>query len=64
MNGIEKDYVEIIGGDLVPLYMVMGNSIFAEKFRQSTIALYSYCIEHNKTWEEVLEWEEIPGVEY
>ena len=31
MNGIEKDYVEIIGGDLVPLYMVMGNSIFAEK---------------------------------
>ena len=30
MNGIEKDYVEIIGGDLVPLYMVMGNSIFAE----------------------------------
>lgn len=23
MNGIEKDYVEIIGGDLVPLYMVI-----------------------------------------
>lgn len=64
MNGIEKDYVEIIGGDLVPLYMVMGNSIFAEKFGQSTIALYSYCIEHNKTWEDVLEWEETPGVEY
>ena len=55
MNGIEKDYVEIIGGDLVPLYMVMGNSIFAEKFGQSTIALYSYCIEHNKTWEKDIE---------
>lgn len=64
MNGIEKEYKEKTGGDLIPLYMVMGNSIFAEKFEQSTIALYSYCIEHNKTWEEVLEWEEIPGVEY
>ena len=55
MNGIEKEYKEKTGGDLIPLYMVMGNSIFAEKFGQSTIALYSYCIEHNKTWEEVLE---------
>lgn len=64
MNGFEKDYVEIIGGDLVPLYMVMGNSIFAEKFQQSPELVYIYCIEHNKTWEEVLEWEEIPGVEY
>ena len=64
MNAIAKEYKEKTGGDLIPLYMVMGNSIFAEKFGQSTIALYSYCIEHNKTWEEVLEWEEIPGVEY
>lgn len=44
--------------------MVMGNSIFAEKFQQSPELVYIYCIEHNKTWEEVLEWEEIPGVEY
>lgn len=64
MNGIEKDYVEIIGGDLIPLYMVMGNSIFAEKFQQSPELVYIYCIDHGKTWEEVLEWEEIPGVEY
>lgn len=61
---IEEEYKKTIGGDLVPLYMVMGNSIFAEKFQQSTFLLYSYCIEHNKTWEEVLEWEEIPGVLY
>ena len=64
MNAIAKEYKEKTGGDLIPLYMVMGNSIFAEKFGQSTIALYYYCIEHNKTWEEVLEWEEIPSVEY
>ena len=64
MNGIEKDYVEIIGGDLVPLYMVMGNSIFADKFEQSPELVYIYCIEHNKTWEEVLEWYPIAGVEY
>ena len=64
MNGIEKDYVEIIGGDLVPLYMVMGNSIFADKFEQSPEWVYIYCIEHNKTWEEVLEWYPIAGVEY
>lgn len=64
MNAIAKEYKEKTGGDLIPLYMVMGNSIFAEKFGQSTIALYSYCIEHNKTWEEVLEWYPIAGVEY
>lgn len=64
MNGIEKEYKEITGGDLIPLYMVMGNSIFSEKFQQSPELVYIYCIEHNKTWEEVLEWEEIPGVEY
>ena len=64
MNGIEKEYKEKTGGDLIPLYMAMGNSIFAEKFQQSPELVYIYCIEHNKTWEEVLEWEEIPGVEY
>lgn len=64
MNAIAKEYKEKTGGDLIPLYMVMGNSIFAEKFGQSTIALYSYCIEHGKTWEEVLEWYPIAGVEY
>lgn len=64
MNGIEKEYKEKTGGDLIPLYMVMGNSIFAEKFQQSPELVYIYCIEHNKTWEEVLEWKEIPGVEY
>lgn len=64
MNGIEKEYKEKTGGDLIPLYMVMGNSIFAEKFQQSPELVYIYCIEHNKPWEEVLEWEEIPGVEY
>ena len=64
MNAIEKEYKEKTGGDLIPLYMIMGNSIFAEKFGQSTIELYSYCIEHNKTWEEVLEWYPIAGVEY
>lgn len=64
MNGIEKEYKEKTGGDLIPLYMVMGNSIFAEKFQQSPELVYIYCIEHNKTREEVLEWEEIPGVEY
>lgn len=64
MNGIEKEYKEKTGGDLIPLYMVMGNSIFAEMFQQSPELVYIYCIEHNKTWEEVLEWEEIPDVEY
>ncbi len=64
MNVIEKEYKEKIGGDLIPLYMVMGNSIFADKFEQSPLLVYAYCIEHNKTWEEVLEWHPIAGVEY
>lgn len=51
MNGIEKDYVEIIGGDLVPLYMVMGNSIFAEnsdKVRLRCILIASNIIRRGK----------------
>lgn len=44
--------------------MVMGNSIFAEKFEQSPELVYIYCIRHGKTWEEVLEWYPIAGVEY
>lgn len=64
MNAIEKEYKEKTGGDLIPLYMVMGNSIFADKFEQSPELVYIYCIEHNKMWEEVLEWYPIAGVEY
>ena len=64
MNAIEKEYKEKTGGDLIPLYMVMGNSIFADKFEQSPELVYIYCIEHNKTWEEVLKWYPIAGVEY
>ena len=64
MNAIEKEYKEKTGGDLIPLYMVMGNSIFAEKFEQSPELVYIYCIRHGKTWEEVLEWYPIAGVEY
>ena len=48
MNAIEKEYKEKTGGDLIPLYMVMGNSIFADKFEQSPELVYIYCIEHNR----------------
>ena len=45
MKGIEKDYVEIIGGDLVPLYMVMGNS---DKVRLRCILIASTTARRGK----------------
>lgn len=41
-------------GDPIPLYEIMGNEIFVNKFYGNTDAVYDYCLQHNKTWEEVL----------
>ena len=50
----EEKYREEIG-ELIPRYEVMGNEIFAEEFNYSTEAVYKYCIEHGKTWQEALQ---------
>jgi hypothetical protein len=47
-------YIEKIG-DPIPLYEIMGNQIFEEKFHNDASAVYAYCLENNKTWEEVLD---------
>lgn len=41
-------------GDPIPLYEIMGNEIFINKFYGIPDAVYDYCLQHNKTWEEVL----------
>ena len=58
-----KEYIEKIG-EPIPFYEIMGNQIFAEKFHNNDSAVYAYCLEHNKTWEEVLEHEDNPNVMY
>ena len=44
-------------GDPIPLMQVMGNEILVERFHDNAYEVYRYCLEHNKTWEEVLEVE-------
>ena len=44
-------------GDLVPLMEIMSNETFAKNFKCNTDALYKYCLEHDKTREEVLQVE-------
>ena len=55
----EKKY-----GDVIPLYEIMGNEIFEKKFHCDTEAVYYYCLENNKTWQEVLDFKYEPNVLY
>lgn len=50
--------------DAIPLMEVMGNSILREKFYGCTEMVYDYCLEHNKTWQEVLQHKDNPNVMY
>ena len=50
--------------DAIPLMEVMGNSILREKFYGCTEMVYEYCLEHNKTWQEVLQHVDNPNVMY
>ena len=51
-----EQYKEKIGGNLMPLFELMGNKIFDEKFNNNPDAVYKYCIENNVKWEEVLDF--------
>jgi hypothetical protein len=59
-----EQYMEKTGRDPIPLFEVMGNSILQEKFYNCPDAVYAYCLEHNKTWEEVLDFKYEEGVMY
>ena len=48
-----EEYKERIG-EPIALYCVMGNQKFLEEFHGEPEMVYEYCLEHNKTWEEVL----------
>lgn len=48
----------------IPLYEVMGNKIFVEKFDGEDYKVYRYCLDHNKTWQEVLEFKYNENVKY
>jgi hypothetical protein len=50
--------------DAIPLMEVMGNAILREEFYGCTEAVYAYCLEHNKTWQEVLQHKDNPNVMY
>lgn len=62
-NSLLEQYKAKIGSP-IPLFEVMGNQILQEKFYNTPEAVYAYCLEHNKTWEEVLEFKYEEGVRY
>lgn len=58
-----EEYKQKISEELIPLYQVMGNEKFAE-FDFNPNAVYKYCIDNNKRWEEVLDYKPDPNVLY
>lgn len=51
-----EEYHRVIGGDYIPMMMLMGNEFFYNEFNYDMIALYIYCIQHKKKWEDVLKF--------
>lgn len=51
-----KEYKKKISEKLIPLFEVMGNKIFDEKFHNNPDEVYAYCINNNVKWEEVLDF--------
>lgn len=50
---LREEYMKRLG-DPIPFYETKGNQVLKEKFNGSFYRVYQYCLEHNKTWEEVL----------
>lgn len=59
-----EQYKKKIEDSAIPLYQVMGNRIFSEKFDCDPELVYKYCLENNMTWESVLNFEFDPDVMY
>ena len=64
VEGYAKEYTEKIFPNLSPLDHVQGNEVLYGKFNGDTEAVYKYCLEQNKRWEEVLGYKEDPFVLY
>ena len=62
-DGWREEYMKKFG-DPIARYCVMGSQIFREKFNDNDTLLYKYCLEHNKTWEEVLNFKYDETVDY
>lgn len=62
-DDLRKEYMEKIG-EPIAMYCIMGNKIFREKFNNNQALVYEYCLEHNKTWEEVLNFHYDESVDY
>lgn len=54
---LREEYMEKIG-EPIALYCIMGNKRFSEEFHEEPSLVYEHCLEHNKTWEEVLGFKE------
>ena len=60
---IREEYMKKIG-EPIALYCIMGNKRFSEEFHEEPALVYEYCLEHNKTWEEVLGFKEDLNKDY
>jgi hypothetical protein len=60
---LREEYMKRLG-DPIAYYCVMGNEILREKFNNCEYFVYEYCLKHNKTWEEVLNFKYDETVDY
>ena len=60
-----KEYLKIYpDAEAIPMMELMGNQILLEKFNNNPDAVYDYCLDVHKTWEEVLGYKFDPNVMY
>lgn len=60
-----KEYRKLFPkSEAIPMMELMGDEILWGKFKGSQDAVYEYCIEHRKTWEEVLNFKFDPNAMY
>ena len=58
-----KEYkAKFKGSTAIPMKEVMGNQVLREQFDDNPELVYMYCVEYDKTWEEVIGYEFDPNV--
>ena len=60
-----KEYAKIYpNAEAIPLMELMGNKTLREKFNDNPDAVYDYCLDVHKTWEDVLGYTYDPNAIY
>lgn len=63
-NSYREQYLAEISPNAMPLYCLMGDETLYGEFNGDTEAVYKYCIDNKKTWEDVLNFKFDPNSLY